>query len=184
MLLWVLLYLLLTVAMFAAVLPGALIAGLAAVLPGLAGVVGAFIGLVFMIAVFLLGLVWWGAVAATASPVLILEDTGVVESIKRGRALSKGARLRVGGLMALAWLIVMLPTFGALVLVGLFTSVWDPAAAAQLSSTELYVQQLVVFGIGSLTTPYMVAVMVMLYYDRRIRREGYDVEVASRDLPV
>lgn len=179
--LWIVVYVGAIVATMLAFVPGILLGVGVAFLP-LPETVGVVLGAVFALSFVAFVLIWVGAVAAIATPVLVLEGVGVFAALKRAHALTKGARIRVGGLMALAWLIVILPTLGVLIAMGMASVLWDPEAVGQMTTAQLYLQQLVGAAIGSITTPYMVAVMVMLYYDRRVRREGYDVELASRDL--
>ena len=127
-------------------------------------------------------LFWWASMAALTLPALAIERRGPIGSIKRGFALAKGARLRIIGLASLAWLIIMLPTVGTLTMFGMASTLWDPAAVVSLTTTQLYIQHVSTTLVNALTTPYVVGVLVLLYYDRRVRREGYDVELAAAAL--
>jgi len=127
-------------------------------------------------------LFWWASMAALTLPALAVERRGPIGAIKRAYALAKGARLRIVGLALLAWLIIMLPTVGTLTMFGMASTLWDPAAAVALTTTQLYVQNVSSTLVNALTTPYVVGVLVLLYYDRRVRREGYDVELAAAAL--
>jgi hypothetical protein len=127
-------------------------------------------------------LVWWLAVVGLTLPALVIERRGPIGAIKRGYLLAKGARMRITGLWILAWLIVMLPTLGTLMMFGMASTLWDPAAMSSLSTTQLYLQQLTTTLVGALTTPYLIGVAALLYYDRRVRREGYDLELAAAAL--
>jgi hypothetical protein len=127
-------------------------------------------------------LFWWASMAALTLPALAIERCGPIGAIKRAYALAKGARLRIVGLASLAWLIVMLPTVGTLTLFGMASTLWDPAAVVTLTTTQLYIQHVSTTLVNALTTPYVVGVLVLLYYDRRVRREGYDVELAAAAL--
>jgi hypothetical protein len=51
-----------------------------------------------------------------------------------------------------------------------------------LTTTQLYIQHVSTTLVNALTTPYVVGVLVLLYYDRRVRREGYYVELAAAAL--
>lgn len=144
----------------------------------------ALVALSFL-AVLALGLVlltWWGALVTLALPVVVVEGAGPLRTFRRANELAKGARARIVTVGFLAWLVVMLPTVGVLLLFGLGSTLWDPAALGTLTTAEVYLQNALMSLAGVLTTPFLVASMVLLYVDRRIRREGYDVELASASL--
>lgn len=106
---------------------------------------------------------WFAAVPMTA----ILEPRGVLGALGRSRTLTKGLWKHAVGVSALAWVVVALPSLGASLLAGLL--------GPQI------VEQLVQVAASVLLTPFYVAAITVLYFDLRIRKEGYDLELmASR----
>ena len=135
-----------------------------------------------LIAVALIGgigvlvwLAWVGTRTLLATPALVLEQQRVVAGLKRGWNLSVGSFWRLLGIYFLATFIVQtvaslitLPATGIITFVQL-----DPFGPVALALTA------VATIVGSvLTTPFMAAVVALLYIDIRIRREGLDVELA------
>lgn len=106
---------------------------------------------------------WFAAVPMTA----ILESRGILGALGRSRTLTKGLWKHAVGVSALAWVIVALPSLGASLL-------------ASLLGPQI-VEQLVEIAASVLLTPFYVAAITVLYFDLRIRKEGYDLELmASR----
>jgi hypothetical protein len=171
--------------LFGSWIPAMLLAGIVGFVAGMAdggGAVSGVVTVVAMAAAMVVATIWWGAMAMMSLPAMVAERLGPVASLNRANSLAKGARLRSVGLGFLAWLIVVLPTLGIYFLMGIGSGLFDPQAQARMSAGQLYLQQVVGVGVGAVTTPYLIGVMVLLYYDRRVRREGYDVEVASAAL--
>lgn len=133
-------------------------------------------------ALAVVGLVVWSAMAFLLLPALVVERLGPIASVRRANALAKGGRMRVFATALLAWLVVILPSIGLPFLLGAGAAMWDPQAAGEMSTVQLYVYQALTFAISAFTTPFLAATMVYTYYDRRVRREGYDVEVASASM--
>jgi hypothetical protein len=120
------------------------------------------------------------------TPAVVIESRGPIASLGRSRRLSKGGRVRVLGVMVVAWLITLLPTmalwtvagvgFGAAAITG-----GDPAAG--MAST--WATSLVQAGssvVSALTMPFLILATVLLYYDRRARTEAPDLEAAADTL--
>ena len=119
------------------------------------------------------------AACFAAFPAAMLENKGPVDSISRSWDLAKDALLYVFGVMFVVSLIQALPGY-ALVVPMMATTVIDPAAAESPGLTILY--QVANVLLTSITTPFMVAAVVLLYYDRRVRTEALDVQLAAAGL--
>jgi hypothetical protein len=115
-------------------------------------------------------------------PAIILEKRGPLAAIKRSWHLSKGARLRIVGILLVSLVITLLPVFGIGAAAGLGASMWDVAESMTLSPVQMFFQQLISMLSSALTTPFMVACVTVLYFDRRVRTEAYDLEVAADEL--
>ncbi|WP_406861244.1 glycerophosphoryl diester phosphodiesterase membrane domain-containing protein [Streptomyces sp. HUAS MG47] len=130
--------------------------------------------------------VWLAIRFSLASPALMLERRGVIESLKRSAKLVKGSWWRIFGITILVailtWLITMLISlpFGLAAL--LFDG--DFIGSIMRGETPEYSWGfLIVTGIGAvigaaITYPISASVVVLLYVDQRIRREALDIELA------
>ena len=117
-----------------------------------------------------------------AAPVAILEEVGVSESLERSRTLTKGHLGRIFLIYVL--LIVMLLIGGAawsLVMRGL--AFVAPGAAA--TPTPLWartVNGLGTFLVNTVTGPIVTIAFSLIYYDERVRKEGFDLEHMMQQL--
>lgn len=178
--LYILLYLLLIGLMIPVALVGGLGVGGVSVLPeGAPSVAGAIVVGLVTAAVAVVMAVIWMSTSTMAFATVVSEQKGAVHALRRASELSKGARVRITAVSMIAWLISILPMVGIVLLLGMGEAVIQPDVVATQSPVQYYMYQMLVFGVSALTTPLVVSIMVLLYYDRRIRREGYDVEVVS-----
>jgi hypothetical protein len=84
--------------------------------------------------------------------------------------------------MLVTLLITYLPMFAVLALTGGFAQLANPGALP--SPTQFITQQVLAMGVGVLTGPFMIAVIVLLYFDRRVRTEALDVQMMTDRLAV
>lgn len=162
--------------------------GVVAVGPGvLAGVLGApgavvALALVVGIPVFLAGGVYLYVAFALAPASVVLEKQPVVASLRRSRALVKGAWWRTFGILLLVNVI-------AQVLAGILSVPFTLGSLAITFVTggdnvnPYSFLPLLVTGIGTIlasavTWPFTAASTALIYVDRRIRREALDLELA------
>ena len=123
--------------------------------------------------------IWLGVSWAVAFPVLIAEGQRGTGALRRSFGLVRGRWWPTFGALFLAFL---LQFFVGLVLgipLGLLTANWDSASAgALILSTLISVVSSVV------TTPFMAAVLVLIYFDLRVRKEGFDLELLSQGVGI
>ena len=115
-------------------------------------------------------------------PAVMLERRGPVESISRSFDLVKGGWGETFLVLLVVYLIVAMPTSIVMVLsfFGGAMSVTggsENAVAAVQAITQVIGQLL-----SALTTPFSVAAVVLLYYDRRVRTEALDVQMMAESL--
>jgi hypothetical protein len=123
------------------------------------------------------GIYLW-VVWSVAAPVLLLEDVVGWQAMKRSRALVTGRFWPTLAVVLLSLLItfaVQLAIGG--VLAGLVSVSGNDVA---LAIADFIAQT----ASGVLTTPLSAAILTVLYFDLRVRKEGFDLELLSRRMGV
>ncbi len=142
---------------------------------GLSLLAGLALGL---LAITILGIpvaVYFGVCWSVALPALLLEGVGIRRAMGRSRGLVKGGWWRVLGIVILIGIIqfVIQWFFSFLgTLLGIFASgdLTVYAAASTIAGT-----------IGQIAgSPILYCGLVLLYYDLRIRKEGFDLELLAQ----
>ena len=113
-----------------------------------------------------------------AAPVLLLEDVRGWKAMKRSRQLVKG---RFWPTFAVVLLITIVTIIVQSVVVGIL------AGVVSVSDNEVALAVADAIGqtaSGMLTTPLSAAVLTVLYFDLRVRKEGFDLELLSRRMGV
>lgn len=134
-----------------------------------------FAGLILAFLALILPGIWLAVAWSVAFPVLLVERTGGAAALKRSFQLVRGfwwstfARLLVAGLLIT---VVAAAAGGALVALLLI-------AVDQASVAGLALQSLVGILIGLVTTPFLAAVVILVYFDLRVRTEGFDLAVLA-----
>lgn len=149
---------------------------------GLRGAVGVLLGVVVGLAVTAL-LIYVALLLTLAVPAYAMEDIGVVSALRRSAQLVRGQWWRIFGIVMLAALIV-----GAVVgvlgfAVGAISTgtalsgggrvVPTPAPAVRIFGVLIGVV------VGTVYTPYVSGLVALLYVDQRIRRERFDLQLAT-----
>jgi hypothetical protein len=126
------------------------------------------------------GALWPYTVFALASPALILEQQRVFGSMGRSFRLVQGAFWRTLGVLLLAFVVKAIVGGVIGVPFSLAGGGMDAmfADAGNVSTLGLVLQAIGAIISGTITTPFAAAVIVLVYVDRRIRREALDIELA------
>jgi hypothetical protein len=168
-------------------LVGALVAGivppLVAVAAGAPVWFSVVLGLVTVPAGLCLMAYLWVALAL-APPAYMLERIGVLAALSRSRQLARPAWWRVFGILLLGTLIAAVISgiigipFGlaAAAIDGSLTS--DAAVFAATSLSALLVTAVGAIIASTITAPFAAGVTGLLYFDQRITREAWDLELA------
>ena len=136
------------------------------VLAGLSALLGVF-GIVLAVAAAVVGGCWLYASLFAVPLLVVFEGLGGGSSISRSMALAKGGTPRILGVLLLSWLI-----YGAVAVVfSLIGQLVSPLTGS-----------LIGFIAGPFIYPMIPAVVTVLYYDMRIRKEGYDIQLLSQSL--
>jgi hypothetical protein len=131
------------------------------------------IGLVLLIAPG----VYLGVILCLTLPALLFEGIGPFRALGRSRSLVKGRWWPTLGLLLVGYLLVSI--IGAIIqailigIAGASGSSVVPAAIATVIGSTIS---------NAITTPYLAAVLTILYFDMRVRKEGFDLQLMAEDL--
>ncbi|MGA3373681.1 MAG: hypothetical protein ABSC48_18185 [Terracidiphilus sp.] len=143
------------------------------------GALAAGAELVFVLIVLLIVgfIVSMGTSLAFSFPASVLEGAAWLESLKRSWALSRGCRAKI----FLVWLLIFVVGMGLILLVVLPTDIlvfalhWKRFAWHGYPLYRL-LNLLEIVLVSTLLGPIFPIVLTLIYYDQRIRHEGYDIE--------
>lgn len=130
--------------------------------------------------------VWLWVMFSLATPALVLENAGVQRAFGRSRQLVRGAWWRIFGISLLATFIA---TVLAFIIALPFEFLGDGfQTVTNTQPTPPTTRYLLSTTIGAvlastITEPFVAAVTVLLYTDRRMRTEGLDIELARAAQP-
>jgi len=139
--------------------------------PGMGGLM-IFIGVVAAIWF----VIWVLCAYATTTAIVVLEDLpSSFDAFGRSWELTRGARLKVFGTAVVAWLISQ---FLPQMVVGGISGVLGIAGNDSLQPLFVVVASL----LGIVLAPILPCALTLLYYDLRVRREAFDLQVLSEQL--
>ena len=114
---------------------------------------------------------------AVTAPAMVLENQPTATAgMGRSWSLTKGFRAKVFGAFVVAFMLILLP--------GIALSAFSVAAATATGSVTM---GLVIFLIVQavlqvLAYPFLYVLTTLIYYDLRVRKEAYDIEMLSTSL--
>ena len=127
------------------------------------------VGMVLLLIPGLVLFVW----LMMSSSVVVLERKSVLTALKRSKQLGDGSHWRNAGLLLL--LFIIMAVVGA-VIGGVFVSTFPHLL-------DHWIYRAVLTGVQQgLATPLMLISLVLVYYDRRVRKEGYGAKALAEDL--
>ncbi|MFI0404987.1 hypothetical protein [Actinomadura sp. 3N508] len=140
----------------------------------LAGILGFSIGIGLM--------VWLYLLFVLGVPAVVLERQTVVGALRRSVTLSKGRWFRTCGTLLLALLVTVFMGFFALRIPFLFVQLifFGDSSGSDSTMAALAVDTLGRIVSWSVVLPFDAGVIALLYMDRRMRREGFDLELRMR----
>ena len=136
-----------------------------------AGIALALVGIVG----FFFVLPWAFLSLTVVGPAIVLEGLGPIAAIRRSFHLMDKARLRALGLYILVWIISIILGI-VLGIVFLVSFVTDPAVRSVLQVVASVVSSVI-------SSPLLYGAAVVLFYDLRVRREAFDLQLAAEALP-
>ncbi len=148
---------------------------------GAATPVGATLLMLLGLAVYM---VWMVLRLCLAFPVAAVEGRGVWEALKRAWRLSEGTRWRMllmfVLLVVLGWMLSGLITAPVTIAVMLIPGMTGPQHAQTAGTVLLIAWYTTSFAVQALTRPVYGIGLVMFYYDQRVRKEAFDIELLMR----
>lgn len=125
--------------------------------------------LLFIIPGVILALMWYATPCA-----ILFENLGIGDAMSRSSALSKDLKGHVFLTFLLAFLIYIVGYIILVMLAGMIGGLM-PTASQMIA--------LIVLALGlTVLMPIFPLVIVLLYYDARIRKEGYDIELMAQQV--
>lgn len=135
-------------------------------------------GAVLLVPIAVVGIAWIAATFAIL-PAVIIEGRPAMAALKRSLSLCNGGWLRVIGIMVVATIIRIAPSLGITFLFGVQDLFTSPEALETIDAGQQWLLNTADFVIAPLTTPFMVGSIMILFHDRRVRKEAYDLETAA-----
>ena len=164
-----------------------IIAGLLAAVIGVVAAVagpalvssGSALGAIFVILVVLGGcwlIVFVLCGYAVTTPVVVLENLGgPFDAFGRSWELTRTFKRKIFGITAIAFIIVYLPIVAVGMLGGYF-SIESPAAGHAI--------EVVSAALPILVMPLLSCIFTLMYYDLRVRREAFDLQILGQQLGI
>ena len=128
--------------------------------------------------------VFWLAATFAILPAVIIEGRGVIGALQRSLSLCRGGWLRVIGIMVVASIINLAPTLAITALFGMQDLFTSPEALGTVDAQSQWLMNTAGLLIGPLTTPFMLGSILILFHDRRVRSEAYDLETLAGTMDV
>jgi hypothetical protein len=117
------------------------------------------------------GILWLLSYALVV-PAILVENQKATASLRRSRDLVKGHRGKVFCVMLVINLLQGIPIFGVGMISGMIFNT-QSGSGAVLNSAIINL-------VSIFLTPLAIVATILLYYDMRIRKEGFDLEMLSR----
>lgn len=154
----------------------ALAAGLAALSTALGAVAMILAGFVFFA-----GAIYFGFMISFVGPVFVVEGLGGLPAIRRSMQLFQFSALKAIGTLLLILMIVFFITLILSTPVAVLTGVTAGLNGA-VPRWAMLLSNIYTGVIQALLQPIQTTVLILLYYDIRIRREGFDLEMMANEL--
>jgi len=113
---------------------------------------------------------------------LVLEDRGPIEAMGRSWHLTKGHRMKVLAVFGVTWIIAYIPSIASVMVAATLIPSIDPLSASPDLPIAWYVSMVTGAILQLLLYPLMYSVVTVTYYDLRVRKEGFDLEVLAQAL--
>lgn len=119
--------------------------------------------------------VWLYGIWSMAVPVLLLEGRRGRQALRRSRALVRDRWWPTSGAVFLGYLLALVVSFS----VGNILPLVAVAASGDNQTVSLAVRLVAQTAASVLTTPFVASVVAVVYFDLRVRKEGFDLELLA-----
>jgi len=116
---------------------------------------------------------------AVSVPALVVESTSPTDAMGRSWDLTRGYRLRMFGLFVLIFLLILIPYVAIMGAVGVAAAVLGATGAKGLTTVLILLGTVIAAIVQLLLSPLYQAALVIAYYDLRVRKEGFDLELLA-----
>jgi hypothetical protein len=145
--------------------------------------VAALIGVLGGIASVVLGLLLIVRLSVTL-PAVVLEGISPASAVKRSFELTRGSYWRLFGIELVSWFIVLVASYVLAIPFAILSGLEGGGAGLFGTSANASMAGLIITAIGGIvantvTTPVIAGVVVLLYADLRMRREGLDLALRT-----
>lgn len=138
-----------------------------------------------MLLILLPGIILLCGLIITTQVVMLESPDSATVALGRAWKLSQGYRWRMFLLLLVAFALTFVVLIGTNILVaalfGGFTAVAEPGKAGSMSM--FMVQQGLQLLMNTLITPLTYCILTVAYYDLRVRKEAFDLEMLATSLP-
>ena len=114
-------------------------------------------------------------------PALVVENLSSTAALGRSWRLTKGARWKLVGVFVPLFLLLVVPMIAITVIVGIVAAVVGVASATDSTGAALLGAAFAGL-IQMLVYPLFNCALTIAYYDQRIRKEGFDLELLAARL--
>ncbi len=125
------------------------------------------VGLFLCVVPGLIAMVWYGLI----SQVVMIEGEGGLGALKRSKYLASGYFLKAFGIIVSVWIAEML-----------FLTIVSILATSAVKMSILQIAGCLSTLAFMLIEPFKIVTITLLYYDLRIRKEGFDLEIMAQEL--
>jgi MFS family permease len=122
---------------------------------------------------------WMLAAYSLITPAIIVENCNPRQSRRRSRFLTKRSRFRILGIYFLYLIVILMVTYGSLLVANLITGT-DPMLL--FTGKLTYIHRLVSAPLQFLLAPIPAILIVLIYYNQRMHKEGFDLVVLAEAL--
>jgi hypothetical protein len=116
---------------------------------------------------------------AVSVPALVVESMSPTDAMGRSWGLTRGYRLRMFGLFVLIFLLILIPYVAIMGAVGVTAAVLGATGAKGLTTVLILLGTVIAAIVQLLLSPLYQAALVIAYYDLRVRKEGFDLELLA-----
>lgn len=125
---------------------------------------------------------WWATHVFMLVPATVVEGRGPLAGLRRSFGLVRGSRMRTFFVVVVTWFITAMPGVAAYALAGSAGDLFATNPAQTIGLVRFWGIQIVGLGFQSVTTPLLMACVMVLFADLKARSEGTDLEAAARAL--